>query len=46
MSGYDMALYEENCMVVTEEEFVFDSNRNRQLKDAVEQCKNIMVSDQ
>ena len=46
MSGYNMALYEENCMNVTEEEFVFDSNMNSKLKDAAEQCKKLTNSDQ
>ena len=46
MCGYNMALYEENCMNVTEEEFVFDSNMNSKLKDAAEQCKKLTNSDQ
>ena len=33
MAGFDRDLYEDNCMNVTEEEFVFDSLNNVKLDD-------------
>ena len=35
MAGYDRDLYEDNCMNVTEEEFVFDSLNNVKLAEIV-----------
>jgi hypothetical protein len=33
MAGYDRDLYEDNCMNITEEEFVFDSLSNVKLAE-------------
>ena len=45
MSGYNIALYEEGCMTVTEEEFVFDSNMNKELKDVIQQCAQLSIQE-
>ena len=38
LRGYEMTLYQESCMMITEEEFVYDSNINRHLSQVVKQC--------
>ena len=40
-SGYELDLYQENFMMITEEEFVYDSNINRYLKEVVKQCDGL-----
>ena len=42
LGGYEMTLYQESCMMITEEEFVYDSNTNRQLSEVVKQCDGLV----
>ena len=41
LGGYEMTLYQENAMMITEEEFVYDSHLNRQLSEVVKQCDEL-----
>ena len=41
LRGYEMTLYQESCMMITEEEFVYDSNINRHLSQVVKQCDGL-----
>ena len=41
MKGYNLSLYQEGNMQVTEEEFVFDSNNNRELREVIEESRKI-----
>ena len=41
MKGYNLSLYQEGNMQVTEEEFVFDSNNNRELQKVIEESRKI-----
>ena len=45
MSGYNIALYEDNSMMVTEEEFVFDSNMNKELKEVIQHCRQLTIEE-
>jgi hypothetical protein len=45
MSGYNLALYEDNGMMVYEEEFVFDSNMNKELKEVIEHCRQLTTEE-
>ena len=42
LRGYELILYQESCMMITEEEFVYDSNTNRQLSEVVKQCDGLV----
>ena len=41
LRGYEMTLYQESRMMITEEEFVYDSNINRHLCQVVQQCDGL-----
>ena len=41
LRGYEMTLYQESCMMITEEEFVYDSNINRHLCQVVKHCDGL-----
>ena len=41
MKGYNLNLYQEGNMQVTEEEFVFDSNNNRELREVIEESRKV-----
>ena len=44
-SGYNKALYEEKGMMITEEEFVFHSNMNKELKEVIQHCRELTIEE-
>ena len=45
MSGYNKALYEENGMMVYKEEFVFDSNMNKELQEVIQHYRQVTTEE-